>query len=230
MARSTEMMIHGVVTPVIELGAPAGEEENTLKAEIAAGLAEEAAASAAASAKAAVGEAANAEEAATEAARAQVGAEAAKTDAQSAATAAKSWAVGGTGTREGEDTNNAKYWAQTILRDELEAIVEKACKELVDSMASSGIYIPVSEKGTDGGVAVLRGIRTRVRDPDKPTYGLGGGGDDGGDQSVALKVGPYTGTAEISVVVSGDTYDAENLGFDGENDPDETIIIKTEEF
>lgn len=27
-------------------------------------------------------------------------------------TLSKSWAVGGTGTREGEDTNNAKYWAQ----------------------------------------------------------------------------------------------------------------------
>lgn len=37
-------------------------------------------------------------------------------DAQTAATAggnmAKSWAVGGTGTREGEDTDNAKYWAK----------------------------------------------------------------------------------------------------------------------
>lgn len=28
------------------------------------------------------------------------------------AAASKSWAVGGTGTREGEDTNNAKYWAE----------------------------------------------------------------------------------------------------------------------
>ena len=26
--------------------------------------------------------------------------------------AAQSWAVGGTGTREGEDTNNAKYWSE----------------------------------------------------------------------------------------------------------------------
>ena len=34
------------------------------------------------------------------------------TGAAAAATAATSWAVGGTGTRAGEDTNNAKYWAE----------------------------------------------------------------------------------------------------------------------
>lgn len=33
------------------------------------------------------------------------------TDAENAATLAESWAVGGTGTRTGEDTNNAEYWA-----------------------------------------------------------------------------------------------------------------------
>ena len=32
--------------------------------------------------------------------------------AQAAATLAESWAVGGTGTREGEDTNNSHYWAE----------------------------------------------------------------------------------------------------------------------
>lgn len=34
------------------------------------------------------------------------------TAAASSATLAESWAVGGTGTREGENTNNAQYWAQ----------------------------------------------------------------------------------------------------------------------
>lgn len=34
------------------------------------------------------------------------------TNAGNAAQQAESWAVGGTGTRDGEDTNNAKYWAQ----------------------------------------------------------------------------------------------------------------------
>lgn len=33
-------------------------------------------------------------------------------NAQSAAQQAESWAVGGTGTRDGEDTNNAKYWCE----------------------------------------------------------------------------------------------------------------------
>lgn len=34
------------------------------------------------------------------------------TQAGASATLSKSWAVGGTGTRDGEDTNNAKYWAE----------------------------------------------------------------------------------------------------------------------
>lgn len=33
-------------------------------------------------------------------------------DAKDSATLSESWAVGGTGTRDGEDTNNAKYWAE----------------------------------------------------------------------------------------------------------------------
>ena len=36
----------------------------------------------------------------------------AASDAAASATLSQSWAVGGTGTREGEDTNNAQYWAQ----------------------------------------------------------------------------------------------------------------------
>jgi len=38
--------------------------------------------------------------------------QAAEQAARSASTYAESWAVGGTGTREGEDTNNAKYWSE----------------------------------------------------------------------------------------------------------------------
>lgn len=36
----------------------------------------------------------------------------AASDAAASATRSESWAVGGTGTREGEDTNNAKYWSE----------------------------------------------------------------------------------------------------------------------
>lgn len=57
-------------------------------------------------------EAKAAAEAAQQAAQnAQQAAEAAGTDAEESATLSKSWAVGGTGTRPGEDTNNAEYWA-----------------------------------------------------------------------------------------------------------------------
>lgn len=57
-------------------------------------------------------EAKTAAEAAQQAAQnAQQAAEAAGTDAEESATLSKSWAVGGTGTRPGEDTNNAEYWA-----------------------------------------------------------------------------------------------------------------------
>jgi len=67
----------------------------------------------------------------------------------------------------------------------------------------------------------------RPRAAGKPDYGLGGGGEDGG--SVALLAGPYTGTSQAGVVVSGVLYDARNLGFDGEAVPDGTILIKMEE-
>ena len=46
----------------------------------------------------------------------------AATNAAASATLAESWAVGGTGTREGENTNNAQYWAgqaQTIAQGAL---------------------------------------------------------------------------------------------------------------
>ncbi len=65
---------------------------------------------------------------------------------------------------------------------------------------------------------------TRPRDPTKPTYGL-----EGDAQAVALEVAPYTGTAEAGVVVSGELYDAKNVGFAGESHPDGTIIIKESE-
>ena len=58
-------------------------------------------------------EAKTAAEAAQQAAQnAQQAAEAAGTNSEESATLSKSWAVGGTGTRPGEDTNNAEYWAK----------------------------------------------------------------------------------------------------------------------
>ena len=51
------------------------------------------------------------EAAKTAAETANAGAKAAQTAAEGSAKLSESWAVGGTGTRSGEDTNNSKYWA-----------------------------------------------------------------------------------------------------------------------
>lgn len=80
----------------------AGSEQS---AKDAAGTATNAANSASQSAEAASGSASQASAAAAAAAGSAAGAEAASKTAQS-------WAVGGTGTRPGEDTDNAKYWAE----------------------------------------------------------------------------------------------------------------------
>jgi len=72
-------------------------------------------------------------------------------------------------------------------------------------------------------------IAARPRDPSKPGYGAEGGGEDGGEVSVALETGPYTGITEAGVVVSGVLYDAGNVSTHGDTAPDGTIIIKTEE-
>lgn len=66
-----------------------------------------------------------------------------------------------------------------------------------------------------------------IRDPTKPTYGLGGGEDSG---AAALLTGPYTGRAAVAVVADGQRYDALNVTPEGgENLPEGTIIIKMEE-
>lgn len=99
--------------------AQTGAETAKSNAKDSATAAEGAARSASGAATAASGSASDAQASATaasgSASQAQASAAAA---AQSAASVdginktAQSWAVGGTGTREGEDTNNAKYWAQ----------------------------------------------------------------------------------------------------------------------
>ena len=66
---------------------------------------------AASSAQAASNSAAAAQTAASDAVQSAQAAAASATSASGSATAAESWAVGGTDTREGEDTDNAKYYA-----------------------------------------------------------------------------------------------------------------------
>lgn len=92
----------------------------------------------------------------------------------------------------------------------------------VGNVQNVEVVLPPMEEAT----VSIHVLRQRVRDPSKPDYGLGGGGDDGGETPV-LRVKGYTGTAEVSAVVSGVEYDAINMSVDGENVPDGTLIIKT---
>lgn len=101
-------------------------ESNALAAKSAQGLAESSEINASSSAQAAQSAASTATNAASSADQAATSASGFASQAQASAAAAaqsaasvdginktaQSWAVGGTGTREGEDTNNAKYWAE----------------------------------------------------------------------------------------------------------------------
>lgn len=78
----------------------------------------------------------------------------------------------------------------------------------------------------EGATVSIHIVRCRERDPSKPDYGLGGGGDDGGDETPVLRVKGYTGTAEVSAVVSGVEYDAENMSANPDDVPDGTLILK----
>ena len=64
-------------------------------------------------------------------------------------------------------------------------------------------------------------INLRLRDPSKPSYGL-----DAGDAVAVLDVGPFTGGAEVTAIVSGVEYDAKNVSVNGGNVPDGTLIIR----
>ena len=88
------------------------------KAEIAQGKAESAQSAAESAASSAAGSAASAASSASAAALSEdaaaeyeAGAKTAEASAAANGKLSESWAIGGTGVREGEDTNNAKYWA-----------------------------------------------------------------------------------------------------------------------
>lgn len=107
--------------------------------------------------------------------QAQGSATAAATSASEAdlhATESESWAIGGTGTRQGEDTNNSKYFAQQSANsaataqgwsDSAMEQADAAAQSAADAAQSAadaeaiagGDYIPNSQKGVAGGVATL---------------------------------------------------------------------------
>ena len=142
--------------------AAAASESNAASSATAAASSAKAAATSAtnanSSASAASTSATNAAGSATAAQSAQSAAESAKTAAEAAeavvaesataaaekATLAESWAVGGTGTRTGEDSDNSKYWSK---------LAEEKAKEIEDIAESKGIMlIATYDPDKDGSV------------------------------------------------------------------------------
>lgn len=68
-------------------------------------------------------------------------------------------------------------------------------------------------------------IAKRLRDPGKPDYGAGGGGDAAG---VTLITAEHTGNADVTVVIGGKEYDGKNISRRAEDAPSGTLIIKEE--
>ena len=87
-------------------------EESVQRAEIAATEAEKSELSATRSASAAAQSQNNAKTSETNSKTSETNSKTSETNSENFSNASKSWAVGGTGVREGEDTNNAKYWAE----------------------------------------------------------------------------------------------------------------------
>lgn len=73
-------------------------------------------------------------------------------------------------------------------------------------------------------VVRYRPLATRIRNPDKPDYGLGGGGEWSG----TLEIASYSGAAEVTVIANGMEYDGKNISRNGEAAPNGTIIIMEE--
>lgn len=100
-------------------------------------------------------------------------------EAGAKATLSQSWAIGGTGTRQGEDTNNSKYFSQRAstyatsaqgysnsameqadlaetYKNQANSAADRAERAAEDAEAiAGGDFIPNSQKGTAGGVATL---------------------------------------------------------------------------
>lgn len=82
---------------------------------------------------------------------------------------------------------------------------------------------PLAHEGLFPRIGFVAG--ERVRDSWRPEYGLGGGGEEGGERSVTLETEAYTGRAYLTVVVSGKEYDGVNLETEKEVAEDGTLIV-----
>ena len=76
---------------------------------------------------------------------------AAATNAAASATLAESWAVGGTGTRDGENTNNAQYWAgqaQTVAQGALGWYESESALQAAHPTGSNGQWAIIGSTDT----------------------------------------------------------------------------------
>lgn len=123
---------------------------------------------------------------------------------------AKAWAKG---------EPAARHWTAKDHNDLIAVVLElQAAAEAhsVDPGAHGELFAALEAKHRRHVIAA------RVRDPARPDYGLGAGGE----AAAALDVGPYTGGAEVAVFVSGVEYDAKNMSASGGDVPDGTLILK----
>ena len=142
MAQINELMIHGVLTPVIELGVSADTVEDPIRAEIAADAAE------------------------------------------ASALLSESWAVGGAGVRDGEDTDNSKYWAERSQAYAEQATVPAVAgvyNIILQDRVTGGRYALIVENGT----LVLLGVSAAL------------------DATEPVRIDTVTGTAYYIAVEDG---------------------------
>ncbi|MCM1275449.1 MAG: hypothetical protein NC299_08790 [Lachnospiraceae bacterium] len=93
----------------------------------------------------------------------------------------------------------------------LEVVIGISRTNNIHVIVSPNVYITRSELDAavkSAGQIRLKVVEERERDPQKPTYGLA---DEETSEEATLKLKTYTGTAEVTVVVDGTDYDAENV-------------------
>lgn len=142
----------------------------------------------------------------------------AKGEAQAQAALAQSWAEGGTGVREGENTNNAKYWSDRA-QDAAGGGVSSFNGRTGAVLPQSGDYtaqqvgaIPASQKGAAGGVAELDGSG-KLTDAQKPGYTAAdvGAASIGSNGQIPYSQTPHL-TGNLTVYVDGTNGSDENSG------------------
>lgn len=102
-------------------------------------------------------------------------------------------------------------------------VVEFTVDPHLDVVTAADVEAAIQRHNADQNAheAKFHVITTRTRSPEKPGYGLGGGGE----AEVLLEVSPYTGDAEVSVIVNGTAYNADNMSTSEKTAESGTLII-----